>query len=145
MQLNAAGAEREPALAPRTPSSRACRQQALLLSENATLLAGPPPLFQWLSPRERELVLSHGRRRVLNHGQTLFSQGTTHEGIYLIESGRIRVFYNAPSGREITLAYWYPGNLSVARISSGPAFICGPALPPPTVAWFSCPARRCAT
>src|SRR5436309_9309489 len=77
MQLNAAGAEREPALAPRTPSSRACRQQALLLSENATLLAGPPPLFQWLSPRERELVLSHGRRRVLNHGQTLFSQGTT--------------------------------------------------------------------
>ncbi|TMJ65254.1 MAG: Crp/Fnr family transcriptional regulator [Alphaproteobacteria bacterium] len=110
MQLNAAGAEREPALAPRTPSSRACRQQALLLSENATLLAGPPPLFQWLSPRERELVLSHGRRRVLNHGQTLFSQGTTHEGIYLIESGRIRVFYNAPSGREITLAYWYPGN-----------------------------------
>jgi len=110
MQLNAAGAEQEPALAPRTPSSRACRQQALLLSENATLLAGPPPLFQWLSPRERELVLSHGRRRVLNHGQTLFSQGTTHEGIYLIESGRIRVFYNAPSGREITLAYWYPGN-----------------------------------
>ena len=110
MQLNAAGAEREPALAPRTPSSRACRQQALLLSENATLLAGPPPLFQWLSPRERELVLSHGRRRVLNHGQTLFSQGTTHEGIYLIESGRIRVFYNAPSGREITLAYWHPGN-----------------------------------
>src|SRR5207244_12605693 len=90
MQLNAAGAEREPALAPRTPSSRACRQQALLLSENATLLAGPPPLFQWLSPRERELVLSHGRRRVLNHGQTLFSQGTTHEGIYLIESGRIK-------------------------------------------------------
>jgi len=110
MQLNAAGAERERSVAPRAPSSQAGRQQALLLSENATLLAGPPPLFQWLSPRERELVLSHGRRRVFNHGQTLFSQGTTHEGIYLIESGRIRVFYNAPSGREITLAYWYPGN-----------------------------------
>src|SRR5262249_45776340 len=99
MQLNAAVAQREPAPAPRAPSSRAGRQQALLLSESATLLAGPPPLFQWLSPRERELVLSHGRRRVFNHGQTLFSQGTTHEGIYLIESGRIRVFYNAPSAR----------------------------------------------
>src|SRR6516225_2877115 len=78
--------------------------------EQRALLAGPPPLFQALSSRERELVLSHGRRRVLNRGQTLFSQGTPHEGIYLIESGRIRVFYNAPSGREITLAYWYPGN-----------------------------------
>jgi CRP/FNR family cyclic AMP-dependent transcriptional regulator len=110
MQLNAAGAERERVAVRRAPTSQAGRQQALLLSENAALLAGPPPLFQWLSPRERELVLSYGRRRVLNRGQTLFGQGTTHEGIYLIESGRIRVFYTAPSGREITLAYWFPGN-----------------------------------
>ena len=110
MQFHAAGAERERVMAPRAPLSQAGGWQALLLSESRTLLAGPPPLFQALSSRERELVLSHGRRRVLNRGQTLFSQGTTHEGIYLIESGRIRVFYNAPSGREITLAYWYPGN-----------------------------------
>src|SRR5262249_4823364 len=108
--LHAAGAERELVAAPRPPLSQAGGWQALLLSESRALLAGPPPLFQALSSRERELVLSHGRRRVLNRGQTLFSQGTTHEGIYLIESGRIRVFYNAPSGREITLAYWYPEN-----------------------------------
>ena len=110
MQFYAAAAERERPGVPRASSSPAGRRQALLLSESGTLLAGPPPLFQALSPRERELVLSHGRRRVLNRGQTLFSQGTAHEGIYLIESGRIRVFYSAPSGREITLAYWYPGN-----------------------------------
>ena len=110
MQFDAAGAELDRPAAPRAPSSRAGGRQALLLSESATLLAGPPPLFQAVSPRERELVLSHGWRRVLDRGQTLFSQGTTHEGIYLIESGRIRVFYSAPSGREITLAYWYPGN-----------------------------------
>jgi len=110
MQFVAAGAERERVVAPRAASSRFGNRQALLLSENGALLAGPPPLFQALSPQERELVLSCGQRRVLNRGQTLFSQGTAHEGIYLIESGRIRVFYNAPSGREITLAYWYPGN-----------------------------------
>ena len=92
MQLHAAGAERERVVAPRPPLSEAGGWQALLLSESRALLAGPPPLFQALSARERELVLSHGRRRVLNRGQTLFSQGTTHEGIYLIESGRIRVF-----------------------------------------------------
>jgi CRP-like cAMP-binding protein len=84
--------------------------QALLLVESNAVTGGPPPLFQALSPRERELVLEHGRRRVLNRGQTLFNQGAAHEGIYLIESGRIRVFYTAPSGREITLAYWHPGN-----------------------------------
>src|SRR5436190_24056055 len=109
MLFNAAGSERDSPAAPRA-SSQAGNRQALLLSESGSLLAGPPRLLQALSARERETVLSHGRRRVLNRGQTLFSQGTTPEGIYLVESGRIRVFYNAPSGREITLAYWYPGN-----------------------------------
>jgi CRP/FNR family transcriptional regulator, cyclic AMP receptor protein len=86
------------------------RSKALLLTESAALLGGPPPLFHLLSADERELVLSHGRRRVLNRGQTVFNQGASHDGIYLIETGRIRVFYMAPSGREITLAYWHPGN-----------------------------------
>jgi CRP/FNR family transcriptional regulator, cyclic AMP receptor protein len=104
LALHAAGGTRRQA-PPEQPAT-----QALLLSESAALLGGPPPLFEALSPREREVVLSHGRRRVLNRGQTLFNQGTAHDGIYLIETGRIRVFYMAPSGREITLAYWHPGN-----------------------------------
>src|ERR1700674_3173342 len=83
-------------------SSRASGGQTLLLDD--TLVGGPPPLFQTLTSRERELVLAQGRRRVLNRGQTLFNQGAAPEGIYLIETGRIRVFYTAPSGREITLA-----------------------------------------
>jgi len=109
MLLNAGNSERDDHAPARTPS-RTGNRQALLLSESGSLLAGPPPLLQALSQSQRDTVLSHGRRRVLNRGQTLFSQGTTPEGIYLIESGRIRVFYNAPSGREITLAYWNPGN-----------------------------------
>ena len=110
MPLGIAGGERDTFVARRTPPSWVSTRQTLLLSESGTLLSGPPPLLQGLSPRERELVLSHGRQRVINRGQTLFSQGTTPEGIYLVESGRIRVFYNAPSGRELTLAYWDPGN-----------------------------------
>jgi CRP/FNR family transcriptional regulator, cyclic AMP receptor protein len=47
---------------------------------------------------------------VVYRGKMLFTQGAVHEGIYFIETGRIRVFYTAPSGREITLAYWNPGN-----------------------------------
>jgi CRP/FNR family transcriptional regulator, cyclic AMP receptor protein len=92
------------------PASRGIDNQALLLIEDHSLLGGPPKLFQSLTTRERELVLSHGRRRVLNRGQTLFSQGAAHDGIYLIETGRIRVFYTSPSGRNITLAYWHGGN-----------------------------------
>lgn len=86
------------------------KSQSLLLSEGAGALGGSPSLFSALAPAEREIVLHRGRRKVLYRGQTLFNQGARHDGIYLIETGRIRVFYTAPSGREITLAYWHPGN-----------------------------------
>jgi CRP/FNR family cyclic AMP-dependent transcriptional regulator len=95
---------------PRISASPAAGGQSLLLTESAQSLGGPPSLFEALSARERETVLQRGRRKVLYRGQTLFSQGAKHDGIYLIETGRIRVFYSAPSGREITLAYWHPGN-----------------------------------
>lgn len=84
--------------------------QSLLLIENRTVIGGPPPLLAQLTPAEREAVLSRGSRRVLQRGQTLFNQGNANDGIFLIESGRVRVFYIAPSGREITLAYWHAGN-----------------------------------
>ena len=83
---------------------------ALLLSENEPQPGGPRPLLEGLSERELALVMQRGRRRVLYRGATLFSQDTPNDGIYIVETGRIRVFYTAPSGREITLAYWYPGN-----------------------------------
>lgn len=86
---------------------------ALLLSEGEGAPDGrmrQRPLLEGLSEAERRQVVARGRKRVLYRGATLFSQGSSHDGIYLVESGRIRVFYAAPSGREITLAYWYPGN-----------------------------------
>jgi CRP/FNR family transcriptional regulator, cyclic AMP receptor protein len=43
-------------------------------------------------------------------GATIFMQGDPHNGIYLIEAGRVRTFYASPSGKEITLAYWTPGH-----------------------------------
>ena len=83
---------------------------ALLLTGGEPHAGGPRPLLQGLSERELALVMEKGRRRVLYRGATLFSQETPHDGIWLVETGRIRVFYTAPSGREITLAYWNPGN-----------------------------------
>jgi CRP-like cAMP-binding protein len=43
-------------------------------------------------------------------GEPVFMQGDRHGGIFLIETGRIRTYYAAPSGREITLAFWTPGH-----------------------------------
>jgi CRP-like cAMP-binding protein len=105
LQLANAESGDAPSAASRRPGG-----SSLLLTESHQAIGGPPPLMDMLTPRERELVLKQGRRKVLNRGQTLFSQGAKHDGIYLIESGRIRVFYTSPQGREITLAYWHVGN-----------------------------------
>jgi CRP-like cAMP-binding protein len=91
-------------------SARTSPTASLLLTESHQSIGGPPPLMGKLTALERETVLKQGRRKVLNRGQTLFSQGAKHDGIFLIESGRIRVFYTSPLGREITLAYWHAGN-----------------------------------
>lgn len=95
---------------PAKPAGRSSAGTSLLLTDHDEAIGGPPSLMDKLNQRERELVLRQGRRKVLNRGQTLFSQGGRHDGIFLIESGRIRVFYTSPQGREITLAYWHPGN-----------------------------------
>jgi CRP/FNR family cyclic AMP-dependent transcriptional regulator len=95
---------------PSAAATRTKSNSSLLLTENQQSIGGPPSLMEKLTLRERETVLKQGRRKVLNRGQTLFSQGAKHDGIYLIESGRVRVFYSSPAGREITLAYWHVGN-----------------------------------
>ena len=83
---------------------------ALLMGEDGAQRSGPPYLFQGLSESEIAQVLGSGKRRVLYRGAQLFGQGSPQDGIYLIETGRIKVYYTAPSGREITLAYWHSGN-----------------------------------
>lgn len=96
--------------AQRVASATRSVSRSMLLAENEKLAGGPTPLFQELTEREQKEVLAQGIRRVIHRRKMLFTQGTPHDGIYLIETGRMRVFYTAPSGREITLAYWHPGN-----------------------------------
>ena len=67
-------------------------------------------MLRGLNDAEVMTVLQRGTRKILDSGATIFSQGTQHDGIYLIETGRVRVFYVSPAGREVTLAYWHPGN-----------------------------------
>jgi len=82
---------------------------AMLMPDEKARAEGPS-LFQGLSKAEIEQVVSVAKRKVFYRGAQVFSQGSPQDGIYLVETGRIRVFYTGPSGREITLAYWHPGN-----------------------------------
>ena len=81
-----------------------------MLVESEANIGRAPNILESLNAADRDRVLAIGQRRVFKSGATLWRQGDAHEGIYLIEKGRIRSFYNGPSGREVTLAYWLPGN-----------------------------------
>ena len=82
----------------------------IMLVEREALVQRIPGLLDGLTEDQRKRLLSIGQKRNFEAEQALFSQGDAPGGIYLIESGRIRSYYTAPSGREVTLAYWFPGN-----------------------------------
>lgn len=82
----------------------------IMLTESDALVERPAHILKRLSPVDRSRLLTIGEERCFAAGETVWRQGDPHEGILIIDSGRIRSFYIAPSGREVTLAYWSSGN-----------------------------------
>jgi len=80
------------------------------LLESNGKVEGPPDILKRLEKRDLALVMSRGHRLHLTSKEILFFQGDRHKGIFIIQSGLVRTYYTSTSGREITLAYWQPGN-----------------------------------
>lgn len=83
---------------------------SVLLYEGKPSLTGVPDILAGLSPAEVARVVAAGRRVRFAPGDHLFRQGEEHKAIFVLRHGVVRSFYQAPSGREITLAQWSPGN-----------------------------------
>lgn len=97
-------------VAPIVPLRQDEQDSALFLSESGTALNEGAGFLDCLSDAELERLRTRGRPVRVSKGDGIFFQGDPHGGIYLIECGLVRTFYNGPSGREITLAYWTPGH-----------------------------------
>ncbi len=83
---------------------------AFYLTEMITDLKRGVSLLDRLSLEEVRTVRRCSRSMQVEAGERIFHQGDPHNGIHLIEAGRVRTFYAGPSGKEITLAYWTPGH-----------------------------------
>ena len=81
-----------------------------MLVESESLISHMPRILEALGEEDRGRILAIGHRKEFAPGTPIWLQGDPHEGIYIIERGRVRSFYTGPSGREVTLAYWFPGN-----------------------------------
>lgn len=76
------------------------------------------PLFADLSPAELDFLLA---RAIVVHrgaGERIFTEGDSCEGLYVIESGRVKIFRTSPNGREQILALESAG----ASIAELPVF-----------------------
>jgi CRP-like cAMP-binding protein len=91
-------------------AAKAALPSALYLGEFIGELNDGASFLDRLSAEDLATVRGLGRIVSFVRGETVFLQGQPHEGIFLIETGVVRSYYTAPSGREITLAYWTPGH-----------------------------------
>ncbi|HVC50493.1 MAG TPA: Crp/Fnr family transcriptional regulator [Stellaceae bacterium] len=91
-------------------AAKARAPSALYLGEFIGELNDGASFLDRLPPGDLAQVRALGRIASFARGETVFLQGQPHEGIFLIETGVVRSYYTAPSGREITLAYWTPGH-----------------------------------
>lgn len=61
------------------------------------------PLFQDLSETELKFLLDRAVKLFYSPGQSIFVEGDPCEGLYVIESGRVKIFRTSPNGREQVL------------------------------------------
>jgi CRP-like cAMP-binding protein len=64
-----------------------------------------------ITMHDRLMLAQIAKRRRLRAGDFVYTQGDPAQHFYVVESGRVRVFYQTPAGREPTVTYRGPGNL----------------------------------
>lgn len=72
-------------------------------------------LFADLSDKELHTLAERVVPRHFRTGDMIFSEGQACEGLYVVESGAVRIFKTSPGGREQVLTIEGPGN-SVAEL-----------------------------
>jgi CRP/FNR family transcriptional regulator, cyclic AMP receptor protein len=72
-------------------------------------------LFSGLSEREFDFLLERVSSRKYAAGEIVFSEGEPCAGLFVVESGSVRIFKSSPGGREQVLSIEGPGR-SVAEL-----------------------------
>lgn len=90
-----------------TPSPQG---HALFLIDEHDVTDVNSPLMETLPASVRQVIRRNATTLRLSTGSRVFEQGRPHAGIFVIEQGTVRTFYAAPTGKEITLAYWTEGH-----------------------------------
>ena len=84
-------------------------------SQSHAKVLATTPLFSGLSQREFAFLLERVVSRKYSSGETVFSEGESCAGLYVVESGSVRIFKSSAAGREQVLSIEGPGG-SIAEL-----------------------------
>ena len=73
------------------------------------------PIFSGLTDAQLEYLVTRTVERKIGSNELLFSEGDPCEGLFVVQSGNVRIFKSAASGREQVLAIEGPGS-SIAEL-----------------------------
>ncbi len=68
------------------------------------------PIFSRLSPADRKTIAEVSRVQQFARGETIFEQDSPSDAFYAIASGRVKIFKMMPSGKDVILEVFGPGD-----------------------------------
>jgi CRP/FNR family transcriptional regulator len=68
------------------------------------------PVYRNLSPDDRVRLGSVARVRAYQRGDVIFEEGTPSDHFYTIASGRVKIYKMTPSGKDVILEIFGPGD-----------------------------------
>lgn len=78
--------------------------------EEVDALLRVTPVFKKLKPEDRQTIARASTIRHYARGETIFEQGTPSDAFYTIASGRVKIFKMMPTGKDIILEVFGPGD-----------------------------------
>src|SRR5262245_169910 len=73
-------------------------------------LLAATPVFKKLSPQDRRTVAQAASVKRYEKGQVIFEQDTPSDAFYTIASGRVKIFKMLPTGKDLILEVFGPGD-----------------------------------
>lgn len=67
-------------------------------------------LFQGLTPAELQTIRGYVKEKAFKKGEILFSEGQCCERVFIVQTGRVKLYRTASSGREQILEMLEPGD-----------------------------------
>lgn len=92
----------------RTGAATTMRQSIAALGEHAQFLADIP-LFATLDLEDLRDLAAVTRRHTFSQGEIIFHRDDPGATLFVIKSGRVRIFISSPEGQEVALAVFGPG------------------------------------